>query len=228
MNKQKPTTSYNNGKDQLTVHSIFKTIQGEGVLVGTPSIFIRLHGCNLQCPMCDTDYTKGSKVMSVQDLVEKTNTLAGKVISTVVITGGEPLNQDISFLVDTLYEEGYQIQLETNGTLFKPEVDYTKMIVVCSPKMGNVHKKLQPFIHSYKYVGGVEVSQTEDGLPNTVLGLETRKNVFRPHEGSIIYLQPVDYGNSIKNKECTDKIIKSCLDNNYKLCLQTHKIVGVE
>lgn len=228
MNTQKPVTSYGNVKDQLTIHSIFKTIQGEGVLVGTPSVFLRLHGCNLQCPMCDTDYTNGSQMMFVKDIVEKIDTVSGGVVKTVVITGGEPLNQEIGSLVDNLYKKGYQIQLETNGTLFREGVDYAKMTVVCSPKTGRVHKKLQPFIHSYKYVGGVEVSQTEDGLPDVVLGLKTRKKVFRPEEGSVIYLQPADYGDEKLNKDCTEKVVKSCLDNNYTLCLQTHKILGVD
>lgn len=228
MNTQTPVTSYLNMGNQLTVHSIFKTIQGEGVLVGYPSIFIRLHGCNLQCPMCDTEYTSGSKVMHTKDVVELVDNLADNVITTVVITGGEPLNQDISGLVDELYIKGYQIQLETNGTLYRPEVDYNKLLVVCSPKKGDVHKKLRPFIHSYKYVGGIEVSESIDGLPNEVLGLRCRKPVFRPPEGSIIYLQPADYGDDVKNKTCTENVVNSCITNNYRLCLQTHKIIGVD
>lgn len=226
MNIQKPVTGYQKGKG-LAVHSIFKTIQGEGVLVGTPSIFIRLYGCNLLCPMCDTDYTSNCKYESEDAMVKVVVDLAGYKISTVVITGGEPLNQPIGRLVDKLHETGFTIQIETNGSLYRSDIDYSKCIVVCSPKLKHVNRQLQRHIHSYKYVATCD-GLLDDGLPHSVLGLVNNGRVFRPEKGSIIYLQPADEGDNTRNKNNTDAVLKSCIDNGFKLCLQTHKILGVE
>lgn len=226
MNLQKPIRRYNNPIDVLSVHSIFKTIQGEGVLVGVPSIFVRLYGCNLQCPVCDTDYTSVREDLTLDTLIDRIVNLAGSKVRTVVITGGEPFNQDISELVHSLYDKGFTVQIETNGTLFLETLDYSKCIIVCSPKTHYVHKELQKYIHSYKYVG--DTSLDDDGLPKSVLGFKTRKRVFRPDKYGIIYLQPLDEKNDEVNSKNLKCVIDSCIINNYRLCLQTHKIIGVE
>src|SRR5437899_12151480 len=77
----------------VEVHHIFKTIQGEGPYVGTPAIFIRLAGCNLQCPHCDTDYTSQRKRMTPNEVFDEVSRLAGNIIKLVVVSVGEPLRQ---------------------------------------------------------------------------------------------------------------------------------------
>ena len=62
----------------LSLHSIFHTIQGEGPFCGTPSVFVRLAGCNLQCPACDTDYTQGRRAASAQEILDNWETHAAK------------------------------------------------------------------------------------------------------------------------------------------------------
>ncbi len=96
----------------LDVHSLFYTIQGEGPHCGKPAIFVRLYGCNLQCPGCDTDYTSTKKPMSVAVLRAAIDALkedeqpdAPKPI--VVITGGEPFRQNITPLCIALLRGGY-------------------------------------------------------------------------------------------------------------------------
>lgn len=226
MNTQKPVTKYHNRGGVLSIHSIFKTIQGEGVFVGIPAIFIRLYGCNLQCPLCDTDYTSSRSDLNCEEILNQVRSLCGS-INTVVITGGEPFNQPIGDLIKLLVEEGFVVQIETNGTIFREDIPYNMCTVVCSPKTHYVHPSLQKYIHSYKYVLDYD-NAAEDGLPNQVLGLTSRKKVFRPEEGSIIYLQPADEKDDGVNKNNLNTVVDSCLKNNYRLCIQTHKIIGVE
>jgi 7-carboxy-7-deazaguanine synthase len=99
----------------MKVNEIFYSIQGEGLLVGTPTIFIRTSGCNLRCTYCDTTYAyhKG-KEMSIQEIL----TEIGKISCThICLTGGEPLHQkDTPTLIDHLLEKHYSICLETNGS----------------------------------------------------------------------------------------------------------------
>jgi 7-carboxy-7-deazaguanine synthase len=142
---EKRTTMYANGHEKLDVHSIFYTIQGEGPFCGTPAVFIRLAGCNLQCPACDTDYTSKRRWMSTDEIVDFVRTIPRitaaegfdaamsgepQAISyftngLVVITGGEPLRQsDAVGLLALKLQQRLQcyIQIETNGTLPPPDI----------------------------------------------------------------------------------------------------------
>jgi 7-carboxy-7-deazaguanine synthase len=105
----------------MKISDLFFSIQGEGVLAGVPSAFVRTTGCNLRCSWCDSDYTswnpQGERV-SVAEVLER---LAEYPTRHVVVTGGEPLLQpDLPELCDTLRERGYHITIETAATMFKP------------------------------------------------------------------------------------------------------------
>jgi len=115
----------------LKVNNIFKSIQGEGLHIGRPASFIRLAGCNLKCTWCDTKYAfEDGKEMTIEQILEE---VAGSQL--VVITGGEPLIQDISELVKALASYAHEVHVETNGTI-PPYHDYryTAHFVV-SPKL---------------------------------------------------------------------------------------------
>ena len=88
----------------LWVHSIFPTIQGEGIFAGVPAVFLRLGGCNLQCPFCDTDYTEGSEWMQGDQIVYLVRFFMPRKANLVVITGGEPMRQKLGPLIKTLNE----------------------------------------------------------------------------------------------------------------------------
>jgi len=111
---------------KLRVYEIFQAIQGEGTLVGTPSLFIRLHGCNLKCDWCDTPETsinaKDHEYQSyeIPELVDRV--LDNSHLRHLVITGGEPLIQNEA-LLDFLQTLGGRrhVTLETNG--YKREVE---------------------------------------------------------------------------------------------------------
>lgn len=220
--------------DSIDVHSIFYTIQGEGLFAGHPAVFLRLAGCNLQCPACDTEYTEGRKMLPVQTILSAIQAqcpnLGLKDLPIVVITGGEPFRQNITILVKTLLSHGFTVQIETNGTAYVPDFPYEKVTVMCSPKIGSVHKKLQPHVSAYKYVVSHDAVNPIDGLPTSVLATDSGGRVARPHAGFTgkIFIQPMDSKDRLINEKNLDSAIRSALKHNYVLCLQIHKYINME
>ena len=111
----------------MKVNEIFYSLQGEGYHTGTPAVFLRLSGCNLHCPFCDTTHEDGTE-MAEGEILERVLPYPSRHI---VITGGEPSLQLTPTLVDILHDAGFYIQVEPNGTHPLPEdVDW----ITCSPK----------------------------------------------------------------------------------------------
>jgi organic radical activating enzyme len=224
----------------LEVHSIFDTIQGEGPLTGHPAVFVRLAGCNLQCPRCDTDYTSNRKRATPEQIVDQVAMLR-QPPRLVVITGGEPFRQNIGLLTLLLGDHGYQVQIETNGTLPPPEgLDIDTWIVV-SPKTGKVHPETARRASAFKYVLTHDSVSKQDGLPLNALDHSAHPFVARPpHDFALgaVYLQPADIPGKLErdgvlinrsiNTANRDAVIKSCMDHGYTLQLQIHKILNME
>lgn len=106
----------------FSVNEIFGSIEGEGVRTGFLSTFVRLNGCNLRCTYCDTGYAlqEAPANMSLQDILEKVKEIG---YPRVTITGGEPLiHPNIKLLVENLIFAGYEVNIETNGSV--PLQDY--------------------------------------------------------------------------------------------------------
>jgi 7-carboxy-7-deazaguanine synthase len=232
-------------KVELDVHSIFYTIQGEGPFCGTPAVFVRLAGCNLQCPACDTDYTSTRRMMTAEQVVDQINNAYGHewapYSGLVVITGGEPFRQDVAVSWLTLMlqqRQGCYVQVETNGalspetihTLNKNTQDRRGMYIVVSPKTGKVNPVIQRWACAYKYVMNAD-SVAEDGLPQHALHhtLGTLKLARPPSDfKGTIYLQPQDDKDEVRNKANLDACVKSCMRHGYVLQLQVHKLLGLE
>jgi 7-carboxy-7-deazaguanine synthase len=115
----------------MRIAEIYSSLQGEGTLTGTPSVFVRASGCNLRCWFCDTPYTSwqpegedGSVeevLREVQRLKSLGNSSDATVIEHVVITGGEPmLFSELIPLTQQFHELGLHVTIETAGTLFLP------------------------------------------------------------------------------------------------------------
>lgn len=247
-NSQLPEKPVPSDGQRLAVNSIFHTIQGEGPFAGTPAVFVRLAGCNLRCPMCDTEYTE-RREMKVQEIVDAVDAAipqyAEKQHPTgfvsqwkaascglVVITGGEPFRQCIGPLVSKLTAWGFHVQVETNGTLFNPNafnVLDEKLTIVCSPKTGKINGALLPWISAFKYVATEEsLRNSPDGLPWHALEHPNGGKLARPphgHKGQV-YLQPVDEQNAERNRANMDAVVDSCKRYGHRLCLQLHKIIG--
>ena len=206
----------------MQLAEIFYSVQGEGRLIGVPSVFIRTSGCNLRCVWCDTPYTswlpEGSKWSVGQILGE----VAKYPASHIVVTGGEPfLAVEIEELSARMKALGAHITIETAATLFKP---VTCDLLSMSPKLANstpwrrargkfgkMHEKtrlnfkvMQQFIDRYDYQLKFVVNQRKDfDEIEDVLG--RLKNVDRS--------RVLIMGQGRTRKELCDKakwIIESC------------------
>jgi len=106
----------------MRISEIFHSLQGEGVLIGTPTVFVRTCGCNLECIWCDTKYAREEEgtEMSPSEVVER---VRGFDTPYVCLTGGEPLLQkDMFELVELLLKNSLHVTIETNGSLSLEEL----------------------------------------------------------------------------------------------------------
>lgn len=209
---------------QLEVKHLFATLQGEGPFVGHPSVFIRLGGCNLACMFCDTNF-EDFDTRSVADIITQAKELAAdgqgrRVRDLIVITGGEPFRQNIVPLCEALLAEGFRVQIETNGTLYRPVPE--GVAIVCSPKnTGNgyhpIREDLLPRLqalkfllskHDEKYSGVADVGQGKYATP--------------------VYVQPMDEYDAVRNAANLAYATDMAITHGYKLSLQTHKLLGIE
>ncbi len=120
----------------VRVNEIYPSIQGEGLLTGTPSVFLRLQGCNLRCSWCDQpdalERTENSN--EIEGVIEQVKSFG---IGHVVITGGEPFFEpNLDLLVEKLLLENFSVQIETNGTLWNPGMEplAREVYITLSPK----------------------------------------------------------------------------------------------
>lgn len=217
------------------INEVFATIQGEATFTGTPSIFIRLQGCNVACPWCDTKHTwelaKNEQINFTQ-LITKDNDgqkwanveLAELVtylqstyplIKHVVITGGEPAMYDLTDLCKSLENIGKTIQLETSGT---EDLKVTpKTWVTLSPKINMPGGK--------KILNSVVDRANEIKMPIGKFDDITKLQTFISNyliKDIPIWLQPLS-----QNPSATKLCIEQALTNNWKLSLQTHKFINI-
>lgn len=238
---------------RLEVQSIFPTIQGEGPYAGRPAIFVRLAGCNLRCWFCDTDFESNiTNVMSVARLVAEIRDIARTKIrcSLVVLTGGEPIRQNILPLIHALDEEGWLVQIETAGTLWLPGLEECENLsIVCSPKTPKLNEHVVENCEHYKYIIDVhDRCDPSDGLPyastqeqnaDARLAIKSllARPPFDPDEGHIdawgrfgatVWVQPCDRYDAALNKANLDYCATLCIKHGYRLSVQIHKLLGIE
>ena len=123
-------------EDEIPINELFYSLQGEGKLAGTPSVFIRTSGCNLRCWFCDSYHTSWEPhggMMHIEEIISKVESY--EAADHVVITGGEPLiHEDIVPLINRLSDKNYHITVETNGTIHRnAEIDLASI----SPKLAS-------------------------------------------------------------------------------------------
>ena len=208
-----------------SVKEIFYTLQGEGAQTGRPAVFCRFAGCNLWsgreadrasaiCQFCDTDFVGtdgvlGAKYESAQALAAVIDAqwppTSSRLRKYVVCTGGEPLLQLDDALIEALHQHGFDVAIETNGTLAVPAgVDW----VCVSPKQGSVQVVNQ----------GDEIKVV---IPQAAQDLERFAAMnFRYH-----FLQPMDGPDKEKN---TQLAINTCKHQpQWRLSIQTHKLLHI-
>jgi 7-carboxy-7-deazaguanine synthase len=190
----------------LGVAELFYSVQGEGTWTGTPAVFVRLAGCNLNCRFCDTDYSLRS-FASPGELVAQVRELGG-TCPMVVLTGGEPLAQtESSDLIAALIADGRRVHVESNGTIPVELPDAVWLTV--SPK-----ERLHPDMAARAN----EVKLIVDGrVPHEWLAAfgERKMTVFLQPEGN----KPANVALALAAAQAEPA--------RYRLSLQTHKFIGV-
>ena len=207
-----------------SIKEIFYTLQGEGAQAGRAAVFCRFSGCNLWsgreidragavCTFCDTDFVGtdgegGGKFVDAAALAARIDGLWPSVWPTgkyVVFTGGEPLLQLDPALIGAMHEVGFEIAIETNGTLpVPPGVDW----VCVSPKVGA----------TLVVLGGHEIKVV---IPQTGQELAHYEQLAFEH----YFVQPMD-GPLVQFN--TRLAIETCKRQpRWKLSLQTHKIINI-
>lgn len=211
----------------LMVHSTFETIQGEGPYAGRPALFIRLAGCNLQCPMCDTVYTgEGVRSMTANAIARLFAHVRDETpIGLVVFTGGEPFRQDLRLVTEMAGAFGLVSQVETNGTL-RPRCSADTAIVV-SPKAPKVNPFIEEQARWWKFVIDADNVDPSDMLPTLALGGMRPARPPRSVPPSHIYVQPMDVDNPVENTRHIAAAVEACRTMGYTMCLQTHKILNL-
>lgn len=207
-----------------SVKEIFYTLQGEGAHTGRPSVFCRFSGCNFwsghekdraaaACTFCDTDFIgtngqNGGKFKTAEELAEKAWSFWPKSSNGkpyIVCTGGEPLLQLDVKLIKAFQAKGFEVAVETNGSLLAPkELDW----ICVSPK------DLNQF-----------VQKTGDELKLVYPQTAIKPDDVAHLNYTNFFLQPLDE----KENNHVQKTVKYCQENpQWRLSLQTHKIIGID
>jgi 7-carboxy-7-deazaguanine synthase len=233
LNNQAPEPQVKGDGHVLDLHSVFLTIQGEGPFAGRPAVFVRLAGCNLQCPGCDTEYTKGRRLVDDQMVLLEVNKVrAGHPATLVVITGGEPLRQNIAPLCALLALSGYEVQIESNG-VFPVSEDLAVLLraspvhLVVSPKTSRVSDTAAHHAMAFKYVLQAGQIDQQDGLPFRALMHKAAPRVARPPKTfkGPIYINPMDSQDEVLNEANMRATVASAMRFGHTLGLQLHKII---
>lgn len=222
--------------DLLAINTIYFCIQGEGSLTGVPMILLRLQGCGVGCPFCDTRETWVVRSDAYTDDLDNALSHPAKwtrlspsqiayelrqrfprSVDWVLVTGGEPAEQELSGLVYALHDAGYNVALETSGTAIG-HLDAPFDWVCVSPKVGMpggkpVLPKVLEKAHELKFVIGrqSDLAVMEDLLTQCTLPADTT-----------ICLQPMSQA-----PRATAMCVATCLEKGYRLSVQVHKYIDL-
>lgn len=201
----------------MRVNEIFYSIQGEGYFTGTPSVFLRLSGCNLHCGFCDTKH-QPYQDLTEDEIMQEIEKYTG--VKHIVITGGEPTLQLTVSLLERLHEAGKTVQIETNGTRAFNDERFLRIIdwITCSPK--------------FEFCPNANVViERIDELKVVYDGTNDMSLYERFNDGCSVfylYLQPCDKGDAEINRAIISKTMAYCMTHpNWRLSLQTQKILNI-
>lgn len=221
----------------LKINEMFETIQGEGAHTGVPAVFVRLQGCPVGCPWCDTKHTwtldealvtTADRVLS-KDAESETHFATdaegllalfdqqGYVAKHIVITGGEPCMYDLRELTTQLHARGYTSQIETSGTY--EVLCHQDTWVTVSPKVdmkGGFDVLTSALQRANEIKHPVAMEKHIEELDALLARLDDISHVQ-------VCLQPIS-----QQARATALAVKTCIQRNWRLSLQTHKYIGIE
>ena len=227
------------------VKNIFRTVQGEGFWMGRPSVFVRLVGCNMwsgyeadrerdakrngaDCPLwCDTDFTKEESTIYDAEGVVDAMVEEGADIRFCVLTGGEPFLQADARLIGALHAAGFQVAVETNGTVALEEAFWSEEQgtvvppdwIVCSPKLPEEELMLEYFdelkliVPDYQPVDYVDFAQ------------RARTHKVEGETVPLLWLQPEDGPRLEQAKRVAVELAQERPTG--RVGVQGHKVLGV-
>jgi 7-carboxy-7-deazaguanine synthase len=215
----------------LPVNELFDTIQGEATFTGMPSTFVRLQGCDVGCPWCDTKYTWAidpSQQTSLTHIIAKSDpsptyanvdvdqlvmALKQSYSRHLVITGGEPCMYDLTELSGRMIAEGWTVQVETSGT--EPIRIDPRAWVTVSPKIDMPGGKT--FRHdAWRRANEVKMPVGKQADVDRLIDL------IETHGPALVWLQPLSV-----SPKATALCIDAAHRNRWRISIQTHKFLGV-
>ena len=218
--------------DLLPVNEIFQTIQGEAKWTGTPSIFLRLQGCDVGCPWCDTKHTWAvdpADVIPLDSVVSKTGDAQGFAMASVaelvaiirkfdarhvVITGGEPCIHNLVQLTAAILAIGRTVQIETSGT--EPIRVSRFAWVTLSPKIGMPGGKIVR-VDAIRRANELKIPVGK------LADIEASQWVIDALvDGTRVWLQPLS-----ASPKATALCIAEATRHGWAVSIQTHKFIGV-
>lgn len=194
------------------VNEMFASIQGEGYWAGTPAIFIRLQGCNVGCPWCDTKNSWPSAEST--DITERIDRMCSTYahVRHAVITGGEPCQFDLVPLMKYLSRKIGFLQIETSGYFPPPKFNGSYWLTV-SPKSFNrnfddkcikMATEIKVVVGSYTDIEFAEFCRTQNRTEH-------------------FYIQPMS-----EQKNAVDICLTYALEKNWKVSARVHKQLGIK
>lgn len=220
----------------LIVNDVYSSIQGEGCLAGTPMVILRLHGCGVGCPWCDTketweidpDYRKSTifeasgqnAYYSEQNAVDIALYIFDHFpgIEWVLLTGGEPADRPLTELVSRLHGIGKKVAIETSGTALGHVAAGIDWVCV-SPKINQPGGRV---IIPAAVMEADEIKMVI-GKQSDIEKLDMFLRLNMLKEGCTICLQPVS-----QSKRATDLCIQTVMERGWRLSLQTHKYISLK
>ncbi len=213
----------------MVVNEIFHSIQGEGLLAGTPSVFIRLAGCPLQCKWCDTKYAWDANEGEELPIPEIVNKIVHWPCRFVVITGGEPMvNPQLADLAKAIKERNKHITIETAGIKFVAGLACDLMSI--SPKLSNSGRKeasskkapdpffssIRQLIRQYPYQLKFVVDSADD-LPEIQ---ETLKQIGPVSAEKVLLMPQAKTRDELIAK--SPMVAQMCKETGYLFCQRLH------
>ncbi|MBY5991061.1 7-carboxy-7-deazaguanine synthase QueE [Ferrimonas balearica] len=218
------------------VNELFETIQGEGHFTGVPAVFLRLQGCPVGCPWCDTRHTwtqeaqdrvapdavigagDGQPRWAEWPLEALVAHLTGPSYRArhLVITGGEPCLQDLRPLTERMEAAGWRCQIETSGC-FEVRTSADTWVTV-SPKIGmkGGYQVLRSALERANEIKHPVAMQKHIDELDALLG-------DLPLAGKVVALQPIS-----QQHRANDLCVKVCIERNWRLSVQTHKYLNID